>query len=199
MPYCQIAIANRAAMPIADSGMVRRDSMPAAMPSWIAATTLESVFNSGVSNDAAERPDRHEKEPTGGAKHQFGIVTHVARRPIHGAEHRRAKKGSLGETTAHEQQNREPGQELEVGAKHIFQADRLAGDVVGAEPFDVSARAAGEHGVNHEGEENRCRMREKAQQPRHYRPPKRHLRHQFRCSSQVAGIFNLLPQFLGLW
>ena len=36
-------------MPSADNGMVRRDSMPAAMPSWMAPTSVESVFSSGVS------------------------------------------------------------------------------------------------------------------------------------------------------
>ena len=65
---------NRTAIPTADSGIVLRESMPAAMPSCSNADRRRVCLQFGRQQDAADRPHRDEEERATGAKHQFGVV-----------------------------------------------------------------------------------------------------------------------------
>ena len=48
----------------------------------------------------------------------------------------------LDEIAGEQAQHRSHGQHFEIGTEHVFEATRLSGDIVGAEPFDMSARFA---------------------------------------------------------
>ena len=156
-------------MPSADSGMVRRDSMPAAMPSWIAAISVELVFSSGVSRmpPTAQIAMKKNAVPARKISSVFSRTNAVTRSiaRIMAAPNERAFDQAAG----HQARIDSPNRNLKIGAKHVFQPARLAGDVVGAEPFDVRARRAGEQRVNHECERNRCRKRQPTRQPAHYK------------------------------
>ncbi|GMA76801.1 hypothetical protein GCM10025880_32180 [Methylorubrum aminovorans] len=47
--------------------------------------------------------------------------------------------GFLGQAAEHQADEGETCQEFEVGAKHLFETARLAGDIESTEPFDVGA------------------------------------------------------------
>ena len=136
---CQIAIPKQTAMPTADSGIVRRDSMPAAMPSWSAPISVESVLSSGVRRIPPTAQIAMKKKPQSGAEHQFGIVADEAGGAIQRAQHgspqrwclRPGSRSSGRESTARTG-TRNPG-------KARFPGRAAGRDVEGAEPFDVRA------------------------------------------------------------
>ena len=155
-------------MPTADSGIVRRDSMPAAMPSWSAAISVELVLSSGVRRIPPARPNCDEEEGGSGAEDQFGILLDEAGGAVHRPHHEGANDGAFTQAAAHQRENRQPEQEFKIGAKHVFQPARLAGDVVGAEPFDVRGGGAGGQGINHKCGGSRCCNGQQPTQTHHF-------------------------------
>ena len=110
---------------------------------------VELVFSSGVSRMPPTPQIAMKKNAGAGAEHQFGIVAHKARHAIDRAQHgqrptaclrsgsRPSARGPIG-----------PTRNSKSGQRTFSRPSWLAGDVEGAEPFDVRAGARREHRIN---------------------------------------------------
>ena len=154
-------------MPIADNGMVRRDNIPAAMPSCIAAIKFELVFSSGVRMipPTAQIEMKKKAVPARNIISVFSWRNCVARSiariiaaPMNVPSPRQPHISAGIEM---------PNKNFEIGAKNVFQPKRLPGDVIGAKPFDVRVRSPGDPALTINASGIAAQRRQPPGQPAH--------------------------------
>ena len=99
----------------------------------------EAVCSSGVRITPPE-PERDKEESANGADQHFSVGAQPAGHAVECRYESLTEGRFFQDAAGQEQGEREPGQLLEIGTKHVLQAPWLPGNVEGTKPLNMRAR-----------------------------------------------------------